>query len=100
MGNKKGNCWHKGVQLMEKLSAVPDDQLLTCNIKPLPMDHWCDGCGFATRMPDRIMCPFIEGSCIRIPGSIEKPCPEILHSRIRYDRIYTDTHKEVFDGIL
>ena len=92
--------WRKGEKISIKHTEVPDDQLITGGkIKPLPPDHWCDGCGFATRLPDRMMCPFVEGSCVRIPGSIENPNPDILHSRIRYDRIYTDAHREVFENV-
>lgn len=78
----------------------PDDQLLVGGtIKPLPPDHWCDGCGFATRLTDRIMCPFVEGSCVRLPGTVEEPNRELLGRRIRYDRAYTDAHREVFYGV-
>ena len=92
--------WRKGDTISIKVSVIPDEQLITNGkIKPLPPDHWCDGCGFATRLADRIMCPFIEGSCVRLPGSIENPNADILHSRIRYDRIYTDAHREVFDNV-
>lgn len=80
-----------------KHPAPTDKELIVKGaIKELPQDHWCEGCGFATRLSDRFMCPFVAGSCVRVPGSLENPSPEILHSRITYDRIYTDAHREVF----
>lgn len=83
--------------MARKEVATPDDKLIIKGgVKPLPPDHWCEGCGYATRMTDRYMCPFTEGACVRIPGSLEKPSPEILHARITYDRIYTEAHKEAF----
>lgn len=98
-GRPEGFAFHK-VRCVDKRTMPPDDKLLICNtIRPLPADHWCDGCGLATRLTDRVMCPLVEGSCVRIPGSLEKPDPELLHNRIKYDRIYTDAHREVFDDI-
>lgn len=98
-GRPEGFTFHK-VRFIDKSTMPPDDKLLVNGaIKPLPPDHWCDGCGFDTRLPDRMVCPFVEGSCVRIPGSLENPSPEILHSRIRYDRIYTDAHVEVFEDV-
>lgn len=86
--------------VVRKATYIPDEKLIIKGgTKPLPPDHWCDGCGFATRLPDRFMCPFVEGSCARLPGTLDAPNPDVLHARIKYDRIYTDAHKEVFDGI-
>ena len=100
MGANKGTAWRKQVQLVERLTAVPDSELIIGgNTKPLPIDHWCEGCPWGSRMHDRYMCPFVEGSCVRLPGSMEHPAPEILHSRITYDRLYTDAHADVFTAI-
>lgn len=56
--------------------------------KALPYYHWCDGCAYGTRLYDRYMCPFVEGSCVRIAGSLDMPDAEKLHNRINCKIIY------------
>lgn len=97
----------KGVPIFDRKPVVsikheiPADKDLIVKgaVEELPADHWCEGCAWATRLTDRYMCPFVYGSCVRLPHSIENPNQDILHSRIRYDRIYTDAHREVFDNV-
>lgn len=88
----------KAIRIAEKV--IPDAELLKGGtFKPLPPDHWCEGCGWAKRMEDRFVCPFVQGSCVRVPGTLEKPDIDLLHKRVQYDRIYTTAHKEVFDEL-
>lgn len=99
---RKGEAYHKLTfsEVADRCREIPDSKLIVkSKAEELPIDHWCEGCGFATRLHDRYMCPFIAGSCVRLPGSLEKPSPELLRSRIRYDRIYTQAHKEVFEEV-
>lgn len=86
----------KGVSVRRNV-PLDKDLIIKGAIKELPKDHWCEWCGYGRRLTDRYMCLYTEGACVRIPGSLDKPNPDILHSRIRYDRIYTDAHREVFD---
>lgn len=98
---------NKGVAILTRKNTImvkeeipaDKDLIIKGAIKDLPADHWCEGCAWATRLSDRYMCPFVYGSCVRLPKTIDNPDPELLHARIRYDRIYTDAHREVFDGI-
>lgn len=39
----------------------------------LPQNHWCRGCEWATCLMNRFLCPFVEGSCARIPETILNP---------------------------
>lgn len=36
-------------------------------------DRFCLNCSFAKFIGDRFFCPFIEGSCIRVPGTVKRP---------------------------
>lgn len=53
------------------------------NARELPEEHWCRGCCWATVQPPVFICPFIEGSCARLPDTLEHPDKEKLRGRIR-----------------
>lgn len=65
------------------LPEVPDSELICKNKRrDLPKGHWRMGCEYTTNLIDRFMCPFVEGSCIKIPRTMENPDPEYLEKRI------------------
>ena len=35
-------------------------------------DRFCLNCSFAKFIGDRFFCPFIEGSCVRVPGTVKR----------------------------
>lgn len=39
-------------------------------------DHYCWGCVWGTPLQDRVVCPFVEGSCARYPQTIDEPDPD------------------------
>lgn len=62
---------------------VPDSELIISNKQTdLPPDHYCQGCEWATIMPDRVMCPLAYGSCARMPETMNKLDPVAVHERI------------------
>lgn len=66
-----------------RMGDVPDAELIISGKQTdLPVDHWCQKCEWATIMPDRVMCPFAYGSCVRIPATMEKLDPAAVHERI------------------
>lgn len=78
---------------LKRISSIPDSELIVFRKqKDIPDYHWCKGCQWGTNLGDRYMCPFVEGSCVRIPWSIEQPNPEMLHKRIQYEHEY-EKHK-------
>lgn len=66
----------------------PEEPLLRNGYKEIPKDHWCRGCEWAKNLLDRFMCPFIEGSCVKIPMSIQHPDPQFFQEELEYDRLY------------
>lgn len=42
-------------------------------------EHWCMGCPYATFLGDRFSCPFVVGSCIRLPHTMERPDPTLIY---------------------
>ena len=78
---------------LNRISCIPDSELIISGKqKDVPEYHWCKGCQWGTFLGDRYMCPFVEGSCVRIPWSIENPKPDMLHKRIKYEHEY-EKHK-------
>ena len=74
---------------LQRISSIPDSELIVSGkAQSLPDYHWCKGCQWGTNLGDRYMCPFVMGSCARIPWSMETPNPEMLIKRIRYDHAY------------
>ncbi|MBQ8507203.1 MAG: hypothetical protein IJ466_07240 [Clostridia bacterium] len=65
----------------------PDSELIRGGrMQEIPADHWCRECAWATNLMDRFLCPFIEGSCVRIAGTMEKPEPMRLEMEIARKR--------------
>ena len=80
---------------LHRISSIPDSELIVSRKqKDIPDYHWCKGCQWATNLGDRYMCPFVEGSCVRIPWSIDNPNPELLHKRIRYEHEHEKNKQE------
>lgn len=76
---------------LKRISSIPDSELIISGkMQGLPDKHWCKGCQWATNLDDRYMCPFVEGSCARIPWSIFEPAPDVLHKRIQYEHSKVD----------
>lgn len=76
---------------LKRISSIPDSELIVSGqVKPLPEYHWCKGCQWGTNLGDRYMCPFVHGSCARIPWSIEAPNHEMLHNRIKYEHYHEE----------
>ena len=48
------------------------------------MNPWCKGCVWATDVGGKTFCPFVEGSCVKIAGSIDKPDPYMLKERVHF----------------
>lgn len=40
------------------------------------MNSWCRGCIWGIDTGTGTYCPFVVGSCVRVPGTISKPDPE------------------------
>ena len=38
-------------------------------------EHFCMNCSYGKFLGDRFYCPFVEGSCARMPWTITKPAP-------------------------
>lgn len=73
---------------VRRVNQIPDDKLIISGKQfDLPPDHFYRGCCWATELPDRIVCPFVYGSCVRVPGSMEKPNIERLHRRVEYAKV-------------
>lgn len=64
------------------------------NQMELPEKHFCRGCCWAKVEPPVFMCPFVEGSCARIPETMENPDPEELHKRMRAVRMIAAAEDE------
>lgn len=45
-------------------------------------NHWCWGCYWAKILQDRFVCPFVNGSCAKIPRTITNPDPALVSSKI------------------
>ena len=41
--------------------------------------HWCMNCPYSTFLGDRFSCPFVQGSCIRLPDTMTKPNPKLIY---------------------
>ena len=41
-------------------------------------DHFCLYCPYAKFIGDRFFCPFVEGTCYKIPSTLVNPNPEIV----------------------
>lgn len=42
------------------------------------MNTWCKGCVWATDTGGKTYCPFVEGSCVKIKGTLENPDPDLM----------------------
>lgn len=45
-------------------------------------NHLCWGCPWAKVLQDRFVCPFVSGSCVKIPKTIANPDPELVSRKI------------------
>ena len=66
--------------------AAKDPELalrLQLRNRELPEKHWCRGCFWAKIEPPVFVCPFIEGSCAKLPETINRPDPELLRQKMR-----------------
>ena len=62
----------------------PDSELIVSDAaSSIPEDHWCRGCPWAVNMIDRFVCPFVEGSCARVPETIIEPDMEKLRTKLQ-----------------
>lgn len=61
-------------------------------------EHFCMNCSYGKFLGDRFYCPFVEGSCVRLPGSILKPAPKWLDKVMEqrgYRRIQTNEGRKL-----
>lgn len=65
------------------------------NARELPKKHFCRGCVWATVNPPVFICPFVEGSCAKIPETLENPDPERLHKWVRAVRRIAAAEDEI-----
>ena len=67
-----------------RMGDVPDSELIIAGRQTdLPPKHWCMHCEWATIMPDRVMCPLADGSCVKIPDTLNKLDPERFYKAVR-----------------
>ena len=88
------NLYHELAKLMlnRRSDDIPDSDLIISGAhKELPEYHWCKKCVWATNLGDRYMCPFVEGSCVRFPDTIDAPDFNKLTGIIRYHHDYEKT---------
>lgn len=69
--------------ILRSRETIPDSELIVNGHKEIPADHWCRGCEWATNLMDRFMCPFIDGSCAKIPMSIKHPDPQFFREELQ-----------------
>lgn len=55
------------------LSSYYDYEPDCSNDLPDISGHWCNGCGYATFVGNKSVCPFTYGSYMRIPYTILEP---------------------------
>lgn len=84
MRNSKQIWPARGISIKDFSPSLPsDDKLLnTGDDNSLPEKHWCRGCVWGINMLDRFVCPFVEGSCARIPETMTNPNPELFRQKI------------------
>ena len=64
--------------------------------------HWCSGCEWGYWLPDRCICPFVVGSCARLPDTLLAPIPHLVtaedmrayEKRIRIQQDQEDSKNE------
>lgn len=67
-----------------RMGDVPDSELIIAGRQTdLPPKHWCMHCEWATIMPDRVMCPLADGSCVKIPDTMNQLDPERFYKTVR-----------------
>lgn len=52
------------------------------------MNSWCEGCIWGNDTGAGIYCPFVVGSCARVPGTISKPDPELVRKSMIKTMLY------------
>ena len=61
-------------------------------------DRFCLNCPYGKFIGDRFFCPFVEGSCIKIPKTIEHPDKDLIEALMSangYIRIQTNEGRKL-----
>ena len=60
--------------------------------------RFCLNCPYGKFIVDRFFCPFVEGSCIKIPRTIEHPDKDLIEALMKangYIRIQTNEGRKL-----
>ena len=72
---------------MSSYRLAAKDPALELRIKlayrELPEKHWCRRCPWARAETTVFICPFIEGSCAKLPETINQSNPKLLREKMR-----------------
>lgn len=61
-------------------------------------DRFCLNCSYGKFIGDRFFCPFVEGSYIKIPKTIERPDKDLIEALMSangYVRIHTNEGRKL-----